>query len=284
MQRAADDGAAEWSSAFANAPAAGMQAYEDALVRPVFEPWGAYLLDALGVSRGERLLDVATGPGTVARLASSRLGSEGYVLATDLSDTMLVIARAKGGVQAGSPIEYRRSPAAPLDAPGAAFDVACCQHGLQFFPDRLRALEEVRRVLRSAGRLGLAVWAGIDLCPPFAAVRNAIGEIMGVGFADRYASGPWGLHDPAGLGEEATAAGFTNVSVEVVRLPVRFEDGASQLDRSLAASGLASEIAELPVDVRTALARAVADHLRALTDPSGAVSSYLTSQILLAVA
>lgn len=284
MTRPADDGAAEWSSAFANAPAAGMQAYEDALVRPVFEPWGAHLLDVLGVTPGERLLDLATGPGTVARLASSRLGSEGYVLATDLSDTMLAIARTKGGVTAGSPIDYRRSPAAPLDAPTAAFDVACCQHGLQFFPDRLRALEELHRVLRSAGRLALAVWAGIDLCPPFAAVSEAIGDIMGAGFADRYASGPWGLYDPAGLAEEAAAAGFTNVSVEVVRRPVRFDDGASQLDRSLAASGLASEIAGLPTDARAALAGAVADHLRPLTDPSGAVSSYLTSQILLAVA
>jgi hypothetical protein len=79
-------------------------------------------------------------------------------------------------------------------------------------------------------------------------------------------------------------AGFTGVSVEEVRRPVRFEEGASQLDRSLAASGLAAEIACFPGDKRTTLASAVADHLRGLTDTSGAVASYLTSQILLAVA
>jgi ubiquinone/menaquinone biosynthesis C-methylase UbiE len=279
-----DDGAGEWSSAFATASAASMQAYEDALVGPVFTPWGDYILDALGVTQGERLLDLATGPGTVARLASARLGSAGYVLATDLSEAMLSIAEAKGGVPAGSPIDYRRSPAVPLDAPSAVFDVACCQHGLQFFPDRPGALAELRRALRGEGRLGLAVWASIDLCPPFAAVRDAVREVMGVVFAARYASGPWGLHNLAGLAEMATAAGFTNVSVEEVRRPVRFEGGASQLHRSLAASGLATEIASLPVDNRAALASAVADHLRSLTDPSGGVASYLTSQILLAVA
>jgi SAM-dependent methyltransferase len=284
MAENGDDGAGKWSSSFATASAAGMQAYEDALVGAVFIPWGEYLLDALNLTPGERLLDLATGPGTVARLASSRLGPDGYVLAIDLSDAMLAIAEAKGSIPGGSRIEYRRSPAAPLDAPGAEFDLACCQHGLQFFPDRLEALAELRRALRDGGRLGLAVWAGIDLCPPFAAVRDAILDIMGLEAAERYANGPWGLHAPAALADLATSAGFTDVSVEEVRRPVRFDAGASQLDRSLAASGLATEIANLPGDERTALGSAIGDNLRALSDADGAVVSYLTSQILLATA
>ena len=261
-----------------------MQAYEDALVGAVFIPWGEYLLDALGVTPGERLLDVATGPGTLARIASSRLGPTGYVLGTDLSDAMLAIAEAKGSVPGGSRIEYRRSPAVPLDVPEDAFDVVCCQHGLQFFPDRLAALAEMRRAVRSGGRLGLAVWAGIELCPPFAAVRDAINEVMGVEAAERYANGPWGLHAPAELAEMVIGADFTDVSVEEVRLPVCFEAGASQLDRSLAASGLATEIASLPGEKRVALTSAVADKLRSLTDASGGIASYLTSQIILATA
>lgn len=279
-----DDGPGRWSAAFATASAAGMQAYEDALVGAVFMPWGEYLLDAVGVTEGESLLDLATGPGTLARLASPRLGPAGYVLATDLSDAMLGIAHAKGSIPGGSPIEYRHSPAEPLDAPGDAFDVACCQHGLQFFPDRLRALEEMHRALRRGGRLGLAVWAGIELCPPFAAVRDAVHEVMGRDSADRYADGPWGLHAPAVLAELVTSAGFMDVSVEEIRRPVRFEAGADQLDRSLAASGLAAEVADLPADERTALGSAIADNLRGLTDAGGAVASYLTSQIVLAVA
>jgi SAM-dependent methyltransferase len=279
-----DDGAAKWSSAFVDASADGMQAYEDALAGAVFVPWGEYLLDALQVTPGERLLDVATGPGTVARLASSRLGPGGYVLATDLSDAMLAIANAKGRIEGGSPIEYRRSPAVPLDAPGAAFDVACCQHGLQFFPDRLGALVEIRRAVRSGGRLGLAVWAGIDLCPPFAAVRDAVREVMGTEAAERYANGPWGLHAPDVLTEMVISAGFTDVSVEEAQQPVCFDGGAKQLDRSLAASGLAAEIAGLTGDKRTSLRSAIGDNLRVLTDTNGAVISYTTSQIVLASA
>jgi len=284
MSAGSDDKAHEWSAAFATASTDGMEAYEEALVGPMFTPWGEYLLDALTVSPGERLLDIATGPGTVARLASARLGPAGHVLATDLSPAMLAIAEAKGSLADGSPIEYRLSPAVPLAAPGASFDVACCQHGLQFFPDRPGALAEMRRALRPGGRMGLAVWSSVETCPPFAALRDAIGEIMGRDAAERYARGPWGLHAPRDLADMVTAARFGEVSVDEIARPVLFEGGAAQLDRSLTASGLAADICALSSDMRAALASAVADNLRDLTDRSGVITSYLTSQIVLAVA
>ncbi len=284
MSAGSDDDGPEWSAAFATASIDGMEAYEEALVGPIFTPWGAYLLDALNVAPGERLLDVATGPGTVARLASARLGPTGHVVATDLSPAMLTIAEAKGSLADGSAIEYRLSPAVPLSAPGASFDVACCQHGLQFFPDRQGALAEMHRALRPGGRIGLAVWSGVETCPPFAAVRDAIGEVMGLDAAERYAEGPWGLHAPRALADMVTAAGFAEVSVDEIARPVRFEGGATQIDRSMAASGLAAEIGALRSDTRAALASAVAEKLRNLTDPSQAIVSYLTSQIVLAVA
>jgi SAM-dependent methyltransferase len=284
MSAGSDDQAHDWSAAFATASTDGMRAYDDALVGPMFTPWGEYLLDALRVTPGERLLDVATGPGTVARLAAARLGPAGHVLATDLSVAMLAIAEAKGTVAKGSPIEYRLSPAVPLAAPGASFDVACCQHGLQFFPDRPGALAEMHRALRAGGRIGLAVWSSVEACPPFAALRDAIGDVMGLDAAERYAKGPWGLHAPQALADMVTGAGFGAVSVAEIALPVRFEAGAAQLDRSLAASGLAAEIGALSRDMRAGLASAVADKLRSLTDRSGAITSHLTSQIVLAVA
>jgi hypothetical protein len=104
---------------------------------------------------------------------------------------------------------------------------------------------------------------------------------MGLEAAERYANGPWGLHTPTVLAAMVTSAGFTGVSVEEVRRPVRFEAGANQIVRSLAASGLATEISSLPSDKGTDLARVVADNLSGLTDTSGAVASYTTSQIVL---
>ncbi len=219
----------------------------------------------------------------MARLASARLGRSGHVLATDLSAAMLAIAEAKGTVADGSPIEYRLSPAVPLAAADASFDVACCQHGLQFFPDRQGALAEMRRALRAGGRMGLAVWSGGETCPPFAALRDAIGEVMGLEAAERYSRGPWRLHAPRSLADMVTVAGFGEVSVDEIARPVRFEGGAAQLDRSLDASGLAAEIRVLSSEMRADLAAAVADKLRGLTDRGGAITSHLTSQIVLAI-
>jgi hypothetical protein len=105
---------------------------------------------------------------------------------------------------------------------------------------------------------------------------------MGLQSAERYADGPWGLPAPTGVAELVKGAGFVDVSVEQIRRPVRFEAGAGQLDHGLAASGLAPEIAGLASGERKALAEALADNLRGLTDASGAVASYLTSHIVLA--
>ncbi len=52
MSAGSDDEAHEWSAAFATASTDGMEAYEEALVGPMFTPWGEYLLDALVVTPG----------------------------------------------------------------------------------------------------------------------------------------------------------------------------------------------------------------------------------------
>ena len=135
----------------------------------------------------------------------------------------------------------------------------------------------MRRALKVGGRIGLAVWAGIDLCPPFAALRDAIAEVMGPEAAEGYARGPWGLHAPEVLADLVTEAGFKDVAVDERALPIRFEGGLDQLDRSLAASGLAAEIADLSSDRRAALTGAIGDNLRGMTGPTGAVTSHLTS-------
>ena len=65
------------------------RAYEEVLVHRMFEPWAVLLLDACDLRPDAVVLDVATGPGTVARLAARRIGRGGRVVATDISRPML---------------------------------------------------------------------------------------------------------------------------------------------------------------------------------------------------
>jgi len=277
-----DDSGRDWSDAFVNASAAGMQAYEDCLVRPLFEPWASMLLEELEVLPGEALLDVATGPGTVARRAAMRVGTTGTVTACDLSAAMLAIASAKRALPGAAPIDYLQCPAAPLSVPTEAYDVVTCQQGLQFFPDRARAVAEMARVVRTGGRVWAAIWGAIETCPPFAALEAAIRAVMGDAAADRYRGGPWGLADGARVATLFENAGFRDVRVEQRRVPVTFEAGVEQLWRSLAASGIATDIDALDGAQRRALQAAVTDQLSPLVR-NGQVESETVSNIAIAV-
>ena len=66
----------DWSNRFASAPVDAMQVYDDIFVPGLFIPWANLLLDEVGLTRGEAVLDVACGPGTVTRLAAGRVGAE----------------------------------------------------------------------------------------------------------------------------------------------------------------------------------------------------------------
>jgi SAM-dependent methyltransferase len=71
------------------------KAYDAFFVPRLFEPWAKLLLDEVDLRPGESVLDVATGPGTVARLAAMRLGARGRVVATDIAQPMLTLPKPR---------------------------------------------------------------------------------------------------------------------------------------------------------------------------------------------
>ena len=85
-----------------------------------------------------------------------------------------------------APITYIESPAAPLGVESAAFDFVVCHHGLQFFPDRLAALSEMRRALKpGGGQLAIAAWSHIEDNAFYAALHAALRESVPGDLADR---------------------------------------------------------------------------------------------------
>lgn len=274
-------GGTAWSQAFAVAPTAAMQVYEDVLVPRLFNPWAELLLDELGVKAGDALLDVATGPGTVARIAAARLGPSGSVTACDLSPAMLEIARAKPSTSDSAPITYVECPADALSVPDDAFDFVTCQQGLQFFPDRPAAIREMRRAARSGGHVGIALWREIEEVPLFAAGGVAIAVVLGEEAAQIYRSGPWGFGDAEALGALLRDAGLSDVEVTRHELPLIFEGGPAQLLSTLAASSLAPRIAELGDDGPARLLAALEDALGGSND-GGPLQSTAAANIAVA--
>jgi ubiquinone/menaquinone biosynthesis C-methylase UbiE len=137
----------------------------------------AKLLTCAAPAPGEGVLDVACGTGLVAFGAARAVGPEGRVVGTDISDQMVEAARRRAEGQGLSNISFMRMDAESLALTDATFDVAFCALGLMYVPDPLRAVREMRRVLRPGGRLGLAVWGERSRCgwaPVFSIVEAEV--------------------------------------------------------------------------------------------------------------
>src|SRR5262249_50062060 len=134
--------------------------YERYPARYMLGPWAPLLVDPARLKGGERVLGGACGPGLGGRHAAQRVGPAGQVVGVDLNPGMIAVARSLPA-PTGAPVEWLEGSALDLQLPDAGFDAVLCQQGLQFFPDKLVALREMRRVLDHGGRLALSVWTGI---------------------------------------------------------------------------------------------------------------------------
>jgi SAM-dependent methyltransferase len=234
--------------------------YEEIYVPRIFIPWARLLLERAALQPGEAVLDIATGPGTVARIAAERVGAQGRVVGADFSEAMIAIARSKPRTAGAAPIEYLVSPAAPLDVDDEAFDVVTCQQGLQFFPDRLAAVKEMYRALKPGGRVVAAVWREIALQPSFAALDAALRECLPADQVEPYGA-PFRWPSADNLESAFTDLGFDVVSVAPMRQPLTFEGGVAQVIGTLAASPIAATIAALDSETAARLRRAAERHL-----------------------
>jgi ubiquinone/menaquinone biosynthesis C-methylase UbiE len=187
--------------------------YENVLVRPLFRPFAAVMLDRVKLRAGDTLLDVACGTGAVARLAKETVNGLGRVVGLDASPAMLAVAS-----RVAPDIEWREGDAAKLPfAAGETFDVVVCHHGVQFFPDKAGAARELRRVLAPGGRAAVAAWLPVPEIP-FVRDLNAVAERhFGPVMDARHSFG-----DPRALEALLKDAGFRDVAVETVARSVKF--------------------------------------------------------------
>ena len=238
------------------------------------------LLERATLRPGEAILDIATGPGTVARIAAEQVGPQGRVVGADFSEAMIGIARKKTPPARAATVEYVVSPAAPLTVEDAAFDIVTCQQGLQFFPDRAAAVREMSRALKPGGRVVAAVWREIALQPSFAALDAALRECLPADQVEPYGA-PFRWPSAAALKAVFADEGFTSVSVIELRHPLTYEDEIAQVIATLAASPIASTIAGLDADTGARLRSAAARHLAPLVD-DGQVRTQMVSNLVTA--
>jgi len=219
-----------------------------AVLEPTLLAHAERLVQLSGAGPGTRLLDLATGTGTVARLAAARGAA---VVGIDASPEMLEI-----GLRLAPELDLRVADACALPFPDAVCDVVTCGLAVTHFVDLETALAEVLRVLRPGGTFAASAWGDRGSNP-----ARIVGELV-----DRYAAPAEHLDErtwavPARGVEILEGAGFTRVSAETHSFDCAFGDADAALAWVVASPVTASRLARLDLERRELLYREARDAL-----------------------
>ena len=187
--------------------------YEKNFVPAIFADWATILVETASVDAGQSVLDVACGTGIVARTAATRVGQTGHVTGIDQSPSMIAMAR-----RVRPDLDWREGEAAKMPFPEESFDVVLSQAGLMFFPDRVAALREMRRLLRPGGTIAVQVWGS---SPGYHLTSQLLEEVAGKEVAEIFRA-PFVLSDPGEVKSLFVQAGFASPKVDTHQGSARF--------------------------------------------------------------
>jgi ubiquinone/menaquinone biosynthesis C-methylase UbiE len=187
-------------------------------IRAMGMPVSVWMVDSLALHPGQKVLELAAGPGDTGFLAAELIEPGGVLICSDAAEGMLAVARARAAALGAGNVEFIRLELEWIDLPTASVDALLCRWGLMFALDPAAALSEFRRVLRPGGRLALAAWDAAEQNPWATMPTRALMQHGHVEPPDSTAPGPFVLSAPGRLRELIEAAGFTEVVVETVEI------------------------------------------------------------------
>jgi ubiquinone/menaquinone biosynthesis C-methylase UbiE len=249
--------------------------------------WGldlsAKMVDALALQPGQRVLELAAGPGDTGFMAAELVAPGGTLICSDGAEAMLAVARERAAEQGIHNVEFRPLELEWIDLPTAEVDAVLCRWGIMLVVDSEAAAQEIRRVLKPGGRAAIAVWDDPARNPWTTISSQALIDLE---FAQPPEPGEPGMFKLAGEGvlrELLLTAGMVDVQVTPVSMERRFDSVDQYLAETLAMSSrFRSTYRELELDQQTALKRRIVRDARSFTADDGSLA--LPGSSLVAVA
>jgi len=179
--------------------------YDTYLVPLIFAPYALDLAERVAAEPVRTVLEIAAGTGVATRALADRLSGDVAITATDLNRPMVDHGAARG---TSRHVTWRTADAMALPFEDGSFDTVICQFGVMFFPDRVGAYAEIRRVLRSGGRIIFNVWDRIENNEFAQAVTDGVATVFPDDPPRFLPRTPHGYHEQTLIEGELRAAGF----------------------------------------------------------------------------
>ena len=220
--------------------------YEQTQIPTAMRPIAEMMFKHVSLRDGDRVLDVACGTGIVTRVITEQFEHVGSIVGVDLNPNMLEVAR-ENAPTTHIPLEWHEGNVCELPFPDGSFDVVVSSHGLQFIPDKVAALREIRRVLTPSGRLAFTVWGEPN--PYWAAMIETLARHISEDTATTVRA-PFVLGDAELVRNLVAKAGFHGIEMQRLVLMRRMLSSALQ---TATAQPYGSDVAAASEETRAAI-------------------------------
>ena len=218
------------------------QLYDHHMGALFFAPYAMNIAQRLsGIAAGE-ILETVAGTGIVTEAMATSLPPTVKITATDLNQPMLDHAATKPRL---GRVRFQQANAQELPFGEASFGAVICQFGVMFFPDKVQAYKEAKRVLKPGGRLIFNVWDKLSANPLFDAVVAGLKRRYPAHASWFLERTPCGYHDEGRIRADLRAVGFADCVIERVTLSGQARDCRGPAIGLCQGSPMSAEILEL---------------------------------------
>lgn len=221
------------------------------------------LVDTAAVQPGEDVIDVACGTGLVTLPVAARVGSEGRVLATDLSPRMVADLERSLAATGVANVDVACGDAEQLEV-DRTFDVALCSLGLMYVPDPPAAIRELHRVLRPGGRTVVSVWGERRNCG-WAELFPIVGDRISSDVCPMF----FAMGSPGALTGSLTEAGFVDVTETRLTVGIDYAGDEEALGAAFLGGPVALAYSRFDEATRRSAHEAYLDSIAAFADGVG---------------
>jgi len=242
----------------------------EATVATWIEPATTAMLEMADIDTGVRVLDLASGAGSQTLSAARKVGAQGHVIASDISETMLQYVRDSARAAGLNNVSTRASAAEDLDEDRDSFDAAICRLGLMLFAEPAKALAAVRCAVKPGGKVAVVVFTTPETNSFMAKPMQILLRHAGKAPPSPGQPGIFSLGAAGRIERLFSDCGFVGVEQRTLAIPLRMPSAAQALEMMREAFGAyRAVVSDAPEAVRIAAWAEVAKMLETFETAAG---------------